>query len=235
MRRPPWVSDSDLRSAIERIHARHERDDNDHRHLLSEDPLEVLTYLQRLGLHGLVGDANGHDVKDGLIVRLWLWWRGEQAEAWLLEQAEVLKLNRRDVGGVLGVKTGQGLVDRLGIKRRMLDAARPHRQKPDASARTLHDVQQRWVTDHREEIREIAEILVQHWGLVEGDEESEDWLEEVQRDLNDQAYTVGSANLIQLAVDAMSAVAAVREQPGDHPLQQAITTWRSLRRSYPKG
>jgi hypothetical protein len=221
---------------MERIHARHERDDNDHRHLLSEDPLEVLTYLQRLGQRGLVGDTTSHDVKDGLIVRLWLWWRGEQAEAWLLEQAEGLELNRRDVGGVLGVRTGQGLVDRLRIKRRMLDAARPGRQtKPDVSVQSLREAQQRWVTHHRREIQEIAEALVGHWGLVEGDEESEDWLEEVQRDLSDQAYTVGSANLIQLAVDAMSAVAEVREQQDDHPLQRAITTWHSLRRSYPEG
>lgn len=113
MTTPPRPTRDEYEDALRRIHDRRRAAGDDHPLALSEDPREVLSYLRRRGHSGLVQDDTGDDIVDGLTLRLWLWWEGEQTELWLLEAAERLKRSRRAVGETLGLTSGQGLVDRI--------------------------------------------------------------------------------------------------------------------------
>jgi hypothetical protein len=73
----------------------------------------VLSYLRQRGRPGLVADETGDDITDALTLRLWLWWEGEAAELWLLEAAESLGRDRRPLCERLGLRSTQGLVDRI--------------------------------------------------------------------------------------------------------------------------
>lgn len=113
MTTPPRPTRDEYDAALHRLHARRRNAGDDHPLALSEDPREVLAYLRQRGRAGLIADATGDDVIDALTLRLWLWWEGEAAELWLLEAAEALGRNRRTVGAVLGLDSGQGMVDRI--------------------------------------------------------------------------------------------------------------------------
>lgn len=210
--------------ALANIHRRHAADDNTSTHLLSDDPVEVLTYLRRRGVRELRGDDHGHDVEDALTLRLWLWWTGEAAELWLLDAAEHLGLNRRRVGARLGVRTGQGLVDRRTYKRQLLAGAGPDQVPPPPS--DAPSPAQRWLEAHRGQIRALATTLVEHWDLA--DDEAVEWLVEVRSDLRDDACTPGSFAYIGWAVEALDVVPAIQGLSTDHPLRQALAAWPTL-------
>ncbi len=229
MRKPPEVSDAAKDAALARIHRRHAADDNSYIYLLSEDPLEVLAYLRKRGPRGLVGDEESHDVEDALDLRLWLWWQGEKYELWLLDQVDELGLNRRRVGAHLGVTTSTGLVDRREYKRKLL--AKPTPEGP-ATTPAGPTPQQRWLADHHRTIHAIASTFVEHWNLAGEDDEVDDALVEVRRDLTLQPYTPAAFTMIGWAVDAMTAVPAIRNLPTDHPLHQALAAWPSLGDAY---
>jgi hypothetical protein len=230
MRQPPRVSDAEKDEAISRIQRRHADDDLSYQYLLSDDPLEALSYLRRRGRQGLRGDPDGqgHDVIDALTLRVWLWWRLEEHELYLLDQVDALGLNRRRVGARLGVTTGQGLVDRREYKRGLLaDPNRPARQEV-ATQTDRRSSQQRWLDRQRNAIHSLAATLVEHGDLAGDDEEVADWLPEVREDLRTGACTPASFTLIGWAVDALAAVPAIRALPPAHPLRQALGAWPSL-------
>jgi hypothetical protein len=231
---PPRVGDAAREAAIQRIQRRHAADDNNDIYLLSEDPREVLRYLRKRGTSALRGDEDSHDVEDALILRLWLWWRGEEDEVWLLNAVEELGLNRRRVGAHLGVKSGQGLVDRREYKRRLLAADATADAEPAEVAVSRETAQQRWLKANRRGILRIAAALVEHWDLAGDDEDVADWLVEVRRDLREQVCTPGSFSILIQAVAAMAAVPAVRELPDSHPLRQALAAWPALDAAYPR-
>jgi hypothetical protein len=132
---PPRPTRADFDAALLRIHGRRRAAGDDHPLALSEDPREVLAYLRQRGRTGLVQDDTGDDVVDALTLRLWLWWEGESIELWLLEAAEALGRNRKTVGGLLGIASGQGVVDRIVRKRAMLGRDQAVAAPPAASAR----------------------------------------------------------------------------------------------------
>lgn len=134
MTTPPRPTRADYDAAIARIHARRRAAGDDHPLALSDDPREVLTYLRRRGHAGLIKDATGDDLTDALTLRLWLWWEGEAVELWLLQAAEMLGRNRRATGAVLGLATGQGLLDRITRKRTMLGLDHPAPTPPPVPA-----------------------------------------------------------------------------------------------------
>lgn len=141
MTTPPAVTDHDRDLALDRIRHRHRDDDNNRVHLLhSDDLLDVFTYLRAIGSRGLLDgsddpDDGRHDIEDALVLERWLWWQAERAEMWLLEASEKLGLNRRRIGAVLGLGTGQGLVDRLDRKRGMFGPERVPSEKLVRAAR----------------------------------------------------------------------------------------------------
>ena len=113
MSTPPRVTAEQAELAAARIARRHGGHAGD-------DPREILAYLRKRGIHGLREDEESHDIEDGLILRLFLWWEGESAELRLLEAAEKLGFPRRRTRRVLGIATNQGIADRLDRKRGLL-------------------------------------------------------------------------------------------------------------------
>lgn len=99
--------------AIARITQRHRRVDRPHQHLLTDDPREVIRYLRGCGSAGLLEDDESHDLEDLLVLRVFLWWEGQAAEKWALEAVETLAFDRKRAGRPLGIRTGQGVHDRL--------------------------------------------------------------------------------------------------------------------------
>jgi hypothetical protein len=117
---PPHPTRADYEAALHRIHDRRRRAGDDHPLALSDDPREILAYLRQRGTPGLVKDDTGDDVIDALTLRLWLWWEGESIELWLLEAAERTGRKRAVIGAGLGIRSSQGIVDRITRKRAML-------------------------------------------------------------------------------------------------------------------
>jgi hypothetical protein len=230
---PPHVSDTDRDTALDRIYRRHRRDDNNYISLLSRDPLEVLTYLRKIGVRRLTGDNDSHDIEDALVLRIWLWQQGEEHELWLLEAAESLRLPRRRIGPILGVSTSQGFVNRIAAKRQRLRANHTDQQTPVEQAPVPADPRQRWVATHLATIQEVAKILVDHWDLVDGHTEATDWLEDVRADLRDDQVTPGTVVAIDYAGAGMLQVPAVADLPANHPLSAAITKWIELKKTWP--
>ncbi len=87
----------------------------------------MLVYLQRCGTSRLLEDQESHDLEDGLLLRVFLWWEGERFERGLLDAAEQIGFDRRRAGVPLGVRSGQGVIDRTYRKRALLDQGGPGR------------------------------------------------------------------------------------------------------------
>lgn len=121
----PRPDERQYEAALQRIHQRRRNAGDDHPLALSEDPREVLAYLRRRGRAGLVIDDTGDDIVDALILRMWLRWEGDEIELWLLEASEHLGRHRRTVGSVLGLDSGQGLIDLIKRLRIAFGKTRP--------------------------------------------------------------------------------------------------------------
>jgi hypothetical protein len=141
MTTPPKVTAADAAAAAARIRSRHAGRDEPGQHLLTDDPRDVLRFLRQLGARRLRDDDDDqarHDVHDGLVLRLHLWWESADHERWLLEASETLGLPRRTVGAVLGITTSAGFADRLDRGRALFDPAlrRPNEKLARAARRT---------------------------------------------------------------------------------------------------
>ena len=123
MATPPPVSREDVAAAITRITRRHQQTDNPAQHLLTDDPRDVLSYLRRCGARRLLENAESHDLEDAVVLRLFLWWEGEQTELWILDAVETLRFPRRRIRTRLGIATNEGLHDRHDRKRALLGPA----------------------------------------------------------------------------------------------------------------
>lgn len=220
MWKPPKVSDAQMRVARNAIRARHADDDNTSTHLLSDDPREVLAYLRRRGGSGLL-DA---DITDALTIRLWLWWEGERAEVWLLEQAEKRRLNRKKVGAVLGLTKGQSLVNRLDYKRDLIaddtaDAAEPAPNR------------KQWLAQHQDQLAAVAQTLVDYRDRLT--EATAEELAGVRRDLRAGAWTHTSFTALGWAVEEVAVDPLVAELPAGDRLLLALAAWPELAAGYP--
>jgi hypothetical protein len=222
MRKPPKVTETEMRAALASIRHRHRDDDNTSTHLLdSEDPRDVLAYLRRRGAAGLLDG----DVTAALTVRIWLWWEGERVEVWLLEQAEARGLNRKQTGAPLGITTGWGLVLRLTYKRGLIadEAAVAARTNPQLT-------RAQWLADHRDEILRIARTLVEHRGLLS--EETAEELSTIRADVREGRCTPAFFADLSWSVDAV-ADALASDVAVDHPLRCALADWPALAAAYP--
>ena len=229
---PPPVSAEQAAAAIDRIAERRRQVDDPNAWRLSEDPADVLAYLRSYSreMPAWVLEA---DVLDGLELRLRLWWLGEVAESWLLEQADRLGLPPRLVGGRLGVSSRQGVHDRRRAARQKVARLRG---EPVGDARRPADQGKRdreteWLQRHRADLLAIAEVAVGHAEL--GDAEAAEWLIEVARDLREAVLTPGSLQLLRFALVALAASPEVEHLTDHHPLSQAFSRWSQLFSTHP--
>lgn len=165
MTTPPRVTPDDAREALARIVRRHRAADDDATYIPDSDPREMLAYLRKRGACGLLFDEDSNDVEDALTLRVALWWEGEDVEDWLLAAVERRGLNRRRVGAVLGIRTGQGLVDRRKRTRARLATTAELADDPPAEMPTDPAAMlERWRT-----LRAFAALLLQHRGWLPDD------------------------------------------------------------------
>lgn len=235
---PPRIDDDRAAQALHDIAARRAAIDDPHREQLSDDPLDVLHVLAYLRKHTNVpAQVRGDDVIDALRLRIWLWWYGADLERTLLERAEQLGINRRDLGRELGIRTGQGVVDRrdrlaalLGTHGRPDEKFTRAERAAGRATESLPQRQQRWLDQHRAAVHAVASALVDHRDLA--DDEAAEWIVEVARDLRDQVCTPASYTQVFYAVDALATVPAVLELPDAHPLRRALRDWQVVSAQY---
>ncbi|MEU7802688.1 hypothetical protein AB0B10_25850 [Micromonospora arborensis] len=237
MATPPRVNDDRAAQAVHDIAARRAAIDDPNRDRLGDDPLDVLLYLRKFSGASVPDAVREADIEDGLRLRIWLWWQGAAMELWLLDRAEDLGVNRKRLGRLLGIRTGQGLVDRRDRLRALLGpAGRPDEKISRAeraeqrSNASREDRQRHWLRRNHRAVATVARALVAHQELADG--EAADWLVEVARDLREQTCTPASFTVVDLAVDAMVTVEAVAELPDQHALRQALRQWQSLAAQY---
>lgn len=242
MATPPRIDDVQAQSALRAIAERRAAIDDPYREQLGDDltlsdVLHVLSYLRKHSGSQLPEAVRRADVTDALRLRVWLWWYGAHLERQLLERAEQLGMNRRDLGQLLGIRTGQGIVDRRDRLQALLgDHGRPDEKVMRAeraagrATTSLPRRQQQWLDRHRAAVRDVAVALVEYQRLA--DDEAAEWIVEVARDLHDQACTPASYTQVFYAVDAMAAVPAVAALPDTHPLRRAMRDWQALAAQY---
>ncbi len=229
---PPSVSAADATAAIEGIAARRAQIDDPNAWRLSDDPLEVLTYLRRYstGVPAWVAKA---DVLDGITLRLRLWWLGEEAELWLLERARRLSLPPRLIGPRLGITSRQGVHDRLRLAREKLERLTG---TPDPALNPGPDQEQRvaeqaWLRQERVAILGIATDALEYRALA--DEEAADWLLDVARDLRDQVVTPGSLQTLRFALAELESSTGLMDLDGSHPARRLLRRWSELYATHP--
>lgn len=218
-------------AAIQRIIDRHRTVDDPDLWQLDRDPTNVLVYLQR-HRGGLPRSVIEADLLDGLVLRVRLWWLGEEAELWLLERALRLQISPRRIGKLLGVRSRQGVHDRLGLAR-----AKIARLRGDAPRPTIKDSDQdkqeheaRWINRYRSDVLAVARTLVAHRDLL--DAETAEWVIEINRDLKDNVVTPGSIQLIRFALADLVSSPSFSELAIDHELREANSRWSALYASY---
>lgn len=162
---PPRPTRQDYETALHHIHERRRRAGDDHPLALSEDPREVLAYLRQRGHRGLRRDHTGDDITDALVLRLWLWWEGEETELWLLQAAEALGRKRMTIAAVLGLHHGQSLIDRIKRTLRLVKRDR----EPGAEPFPAPSGQPAPGGEPADDAQLIAAQLIAHRGLMPTD------------------------------------------------------------------
>ncbi len=233
MATPPPVTAAEATAAVQRIFDRHRQVDDPELWKLEEDPAAVLQFLQR-HRGGLPPWVIEQDVLDGLVLRVRLWWLGEEAELWLLERAHRLRISPRRIGQLLGVRSRQGVHDRLRLARSKVarlrgePVSRQGAQAPDQDRLAL---QLRWIARRRSEVADIAEVLVEHRELL--DVETAEWVVEIGRDLREDVVTPGSVQLLRFAMADLAGGPVLSDLAPTHPLHEASIRWSALFASYP--
>lgn len=231
---PPPVTSADADAAVQRIINRHREVDDPELWKFEEDPAAVLQFLQR-HRGGLPPWVVEQDLLDGLVLRVRLWWMGEEAELWLLERAHRLEVPSRLVGRALGVRSRQGVHDRLRLARRKIARLRgepERRSADDPPDQTLRAAETRWLRSRHEEILDIAAVVVAHCHLL--DDEQAEWVAEIARDQRGEIVTPGSVQVLRFAIADLSVSAFFETLSPGHPLREAVERWAALYLTHPR-
>lgn len=238
MATPPRVDPELATAALRAIAERRRAIDDPHQELLDDDPRDVLRYLRKYSGRDVPLAVRQADVEDALRLWLSLWWESAAIELWLLDRAEALNMNRRRVGAILGIQTGQGVVDRRDRLRAMLGehgkpdekVTRKARQAAQHPGEGLDSRQQRWLDRRRTVVLAVAATLVDHKDLA--DDDAYESLIDITTDLRNRTCTPASFTVLDWAVDAMATIPAVQALPERHPLARALRDWQALAGEY---
>ena len=230
---PPPVSADDATAAVERIVQRRRQIDDQNLWRLGDSPAEALSYLQRYssGVPRAVAEA---DVLDGLVLKVRLWWLAEQSEWWLLERAKELGIGPSRIGRLVGVRSRQGVHDRLQLARRKMSRlqGQPVSQRYDnPTEQALDAARRRWLTRHRAQVRDIARHAVTFRDVT--DDDTAEWLIDVARDLADGAVTPGSLQLLRFALLELADDKACEHAGRGDERTELLSRWLTLYATYP--
>ena len=221
---PPPVDAEEAMAAIARIRERRERIDDPQVWRMSEDLVDVLSYLRRYSrdVPRWVAEA---DVIDGLTLRLRLWWLGEEAEVWLLQAARRANVAPAEVGRRLGIGTRQGVHDRLRLALRKVAVLRGD-PAPAAPVSGADDADQVWLSEHSGAVREVAGHALRFGDLAS--DEAAEWLADVARDVRDGAMTPGSVQVLRFALAELAVSPGVESAAADHPVHALLARWDEI-------
>jgi hypothetical protein len=227
---PPPVSAADAAAAIGRITERRTQIDDPNAWRLSDDPADVLLFLRRYSV-GVPAAVARADVHDAVTLRLRLWWLGEEAELWLLEAARRAGVPLASLGPALGIRTRQGVHDRLRLAREKVQrlTGTPHPALVGGRDQEQRNAEAEWLEKHRDAVLAIAARAVEHRHL--GTEEAQDWLAEVARDIAESAVTPGSFQTLRFALAELATSPSMLRSPP--PAASAtLLRWSELYESF---
>ncbi|GAA2783084.1 hypothetical protein [Saccharopolyspora taberi] len=194
------------------------------------DPRELIRVaLKRYrGLPDWVAQA---DVDDVLVLHVRQWWEWAVDDLAVLEHAERLLMNRREVGERLNLGSGQAIVDRIRARRRQRAALRG---EPDPAE--LADVppqqedrtaaQQRWLDTHLDALDRARAAVLEHKDL--GSDEAYESLLDVAA----EPWSPATMTLMSYAAFDLRQTPAVAALSDDHPLHAALDEWTALAEQY---
>ncbi|MEO6087020.1 MAG: hypothetical protein ABIQ18_28300 [Umezawaea sp.] len=226
---PRPVSARDAAAATARILDRRRRlrlDSADELADVIDDPRQVLAYLRKHA-NEVPPDSAQQDVLDGLVLRVRLWWEGEDHDRWLIERAERLGMKRRTTAAILNIGTSQGLVDRLDADRRKLERLHgPNRDLLGAEMNSGSDDGERhWMRTQRSTVHDVVTTFLAHRHLAT--DEAAEWLIELARD-NDQLPTRAFIAMLRVAAVELADSPRVMALADDHPPQVELDRWADL-------
>lgn len=170
MATPPRITDRERDAALARITARHHRIDDPRRSELGTEPRDVISYVLDRGRAGIPRRVASADHHDALILSTWCWWEERRRERRLLRQGVHLGLSASELGAPLGMRSRQGLRDRLDRLDALLTHDRPDEGLTRAARRAARaaDTRQYWIDTHRAQVRAtLAALLAQTRRLLE--------------------------------------------------------------------
>jgi hypothetical protein len=246
MATPPRVTRAQADDAIERITERRHKVDDANLHMLTSEPAEVLNYLRRYGAdpyrHLPAHEAQQlreQDVMDGLLLRVWLWWEGNGAERWLLDEAGRLGMRNRRVGAPLGITSRQGIPDRRDRLRTLFSLHRvPDEKIARAERASLRSPEPQWRARHADAVLNISSVLLDHQGKFRDHEMISYWLDWLADPVDPPSpgerpktgYVVAWCR----AIETITALGVADGVPADSPLGVALQQGRSLAAEYRK-
>lgn len=232
MKTPEPISAEQAGEAATRILDRRRHIDDPHLDeflAAAHDPRELIrvTLKRYRGLPDWVGQA---DLDDVLVLHVRHWWDWADEDRAVLEQAERLGMNRKEVGQRLNLGSGQAIPDRIRARRRQLAQLRGEpdpaelageEAEPDRAA-----AQQRWLDAHLDALDRARAAVLEHKNL------SSDEAYESLLDVAGEPWTPATMTLMTYAAFDLRQTPAVAALPDEHPLQTALDEWRALAEQY---
>lgn len=220
----PRVHRAELARAITRIAARRARIDDVHRDRLPDspdsDPREVLDYLQKYSGKDIPRWVRQADVCDALTLNNWLWWEDRRRELHFLTAGKGLGLYLSQLGAQVGVGK-QGVVDRMDRLEALLRYDRPDEKLSRTARREARSAQERrpaedrWIAEHRDELKRVIEELVAQADRHQLADEERDFIDELARDGREDDITPATMSLLNLAVAELRTAAPVLKLLGE--------------------
>ncbi|WP_226367317.1 hypothetical protein [Pseudonocardia sp. ICBG162] len=259
---PPRITRDECDAVIARIHRRHSDIDDPRRSELGTEPRDVVSWVLQHGHEGgIPPDVAARDCNDALILHAWCWWDERRRERALLRRGLALAVTATELGSALGIRSRQGVRDRLDRLDALLVHDRPDEQLARASRRAQYDrgAQQRWLHDHHVQARAVLTALVAQThrflrglgsaeapaGTEPGDsdtataagpgDEIADWLAEIIADLAVDEITAATMALAGLLSGALRAHPAARNLDPRHRLHATLLELEALRSALARG
>lgn len=253
---PPRITRDECEAVIARIHRRHSDIDDPRRSGLGTDPRDVVSWVLARGREGgIPPDIAARDCNDALILHAWCWWDERRRERALLRRGLALAVTATELGSALGIRSRQGVRDRLDRLDALLTHDRPDEQLARASRRAQHarGGQQQWLHDHHDQARAVLTALVAQThrflrGLAsagtpagaesagsdtaadrDSGDEIADWLAEIVADLSVDEITAATMALAGLLSGALRAHPAARDLDPRHRLHATLLELETLR------
>lgn len=259
---PPRITRDECDAVIARIHRRHSDIDDPRRSELGTDPRDGVSWVLQHGRGGgIPPDVAARDCNDAMILHAWCWWDERRRERALLRRGLALAVTATELGSALGIRSRQGVRDRLDRLDALLAHDRPDEQLARASRRAQHDRggEQQWLDEHHVQIRAVLTALVaQTHRFLRGVSSAEaprgtesagsdtataagpggeiaDWLAEIIADLAVDEITAATMALAGLLSGALRAHPAARNLDPRHRLHATLLELEALRSALARG